>query len=284
MIVVFYAAAALAVFFLLVMAIDCNRFVIREYECKSQTLKKDVTMVLLSDLHNKSFGPGNKKLLAAIVSLDPDLILLAGDMYTAAQKGDTDNAGKFVADLARKYPVYYGLGNHEQKTRLFPEEFGNMYQSYIEQLKEAGVRLLINQQAQLTEYNMDLYGLEIERDYYHKFRRVSMKAEYVRKLLGSPNKDKFTLLIAHNPDFFQAYADWGADLTVSGHVHGGLMRLPWLGGVVSPAIRLFPKYDGGEFHLGTARMILSRGLGTHTLPIRIFNPGELVVIKGKSAS
>ena len=65
---------------------------------------------------------------------------------------------------------------------------------------------------------------------------------------------------------------------VSGHVHGGFMRLPILGGVLTPAFKLFPKYDGGEFREGTATMILSRGLGTHTLPIRIFNPGELVVI------
>lgn len=100
----------------------------------------------------------------------------------------------------------------------------------------------------------------------------------MRRLLGRPDPEKFSLLIAHNPDFFETYADWGADLVVSGHVHGGLMRLPVLGGVISPAIRLFPAYDGGEFRKGKAAMILGRGLGTHTLPIRIFNPGELVVI------
>ena len=105
-----------------------------------------------------------------------------------------------------------------------------------------------------------------------------MEPDYLQRLLGRPDPARVSLLIAHNPDFFEAYAEWGADLVVSGHVHGGLMRLPVLGGVISPAIRLFPVYDGGEFKKDKAVMILGRGLGTHTLPIRIFNPGELVVI------
>lgn len=106
-----------------------------------------------------------------------------------------------------------------------------------------------------------------------------METEYLNRVLGNPEKKCFNLLIAHNPDYFDAYADWGADLTVSGHVHGGLMRLPFLGGVISPKLRLFPHYDGGRFEKDGKEMILSRGLGTHTLPIRIFNPGEMVVIR-----
>lgn len=86
-------------------------------------------------------------------------------------------------------------------------------------------------------------------------------------------------MIAHNPEYFEAYAGWGADLTVSGHVHGGVMRLPFLGGVISPRLTLFPKYDGGMFERNGRFMVVSRGLGTHTLPIRIFNPGELIMIE-----
>ena len=126
---------------------------------------------------------------------------------------------------------------------------------------------------------MDIYGLEIDREYYQKFKEIKMEEAYLEKLLGKPDKDRVSLLIAHNPDYFKSYAAWGVDLVVSGHVHGGLMRLPVLGGVISPAIRLFPKFDGGAFKERDAVMILGRGLGTHTLPVRIFNPGELVVIE-----
>ena len=85
-------------------------------------------------------------------------------------------------------------------------------------------------------------------------------------------------VIANATEYFEEYAAWGADMVLSGHVHGGIMKLPIFGGVISPKLVLFPKYDGGRFENGKATMILSRGLGMHTLPIRIFNPGELVVI------
>lgn len=278
------AVAVFAIFFLAVMAIDCNRFVIKEYECNAEKLKKDTVIVLLSDLHNKSFGHNNEKLLRAIDAIHPDMILIAGDMYTSSKGGQTRTAKEIVCQLTDRYPVYYGNGNHEQKTRIYPEEYGSMYAEYAEVIHKAGVRHLVNEKLTLPELNMDIYGSEIGRNFYGKFRNVTMEAAYLEKLLGKPDASHYTVLIAHNPDYFEAYAKWGADLTVSGHVHGGLMQLPVLGGVLSPALKLFPKYDGGEFREGRATMILSRGLGTHTLPIRIFNPGELVVIRCKSQS
>ncbi|MGN0377441.1 MAG: metallophosphoesterase [Suilimivivens sp.] len=273
--------AVIAVFFILVMVIDCNRFVVREYTCASDKLQKDGKFILLSDLHNKSFGKNNEKLLKAIEKENPDVILIAGDMYTSARNEDNMPSAEFVCRLAKKYPVYYGNGNHEHKTRLFPEIFGTMYQDYMEKVKGAGTVTLVNERVTLPAYNIDIYGLEIERPYYKKFVSQHMEESYLEGLLGRVNEDRFNLLIAHNPDYFETYADWGADLTVSGHVHGGLMVLPVLGGVISPRLRLFPHYDGGRFEKDGKEMILSRGLGTHTLPVRIFNPGELVVIRLK---
>ncbi len=111
---------------------------------------------------------------------------------------------------------------------------------------------------------MDIYGIEIEREYYGKFKSVKMDVSYLEALLGKADPSRFSVLIAHNPDYFETYVKWGANLVVSGHVHGGLMRLPYLGGVISPAFKLFPVYDGGEFEKDGAVMILSRGLGTYT--------------------
>lgn len=270
--------AVLAVFFLTVMAIDCSRFVIRRYRCSMKNLKKDGRIILLSDLHNKSFGKGNEKLLGAIRRLNPDMIVIAGDMYTSSKGGDTSTAKTLVCALAANYPVYYGNGNHEYKTKTYPGQFGTMYEDFTDVIKKAGVKHLVNEKIYLPDFNMEIYGVEIEWEYYGKFNFARMEAEYLEELLGEPDGARASLLIAHNPDYFEAYAGWGADLVVSGHVHGGLMRLPILGGVISPSLRLFPKYDGGMFHKGKTSMILGRGLGTHTLPIRIFNPGEVVVI------
>ena len=270
--------AVIAVFFLIVMAVDCNRFVIRSYKWRSEKLKKGGRIVLLSDLHNKSFGPGNEKLLAAVRGISPDLILIAGDMYTSEKNGDINTAVELICALAAEYPVFYGNGNHEQKTGLEPERYGEMYREFSERIEKAGVRHLVNEKIYLPVFNMDIYGLEIGWEYYGKFRYAGMKPSYLENLVGRPDKDRISVVIAHNPDYFDTYAGWGADLVVSGHVHGGLMRLPVLGGVISPAMKLFPKYDGGEFHKDGSTLVLGRGLGTHTLPIRIFNPGEVVVI------
>lgn len=271
--------AALAVFFILVMVYDCNRFVIKEYEVISPKLKKDETLVLLSDLHSKSFGKKNSKLKEAVERISPDKILMAGDMYTAATSEDGRVAEDLVCELAGRYPVYYGNGNHEHKSRLHPEVYGDIYERYSETIRQAGARHLVNRKVELPEDNMVIYGSEIDRSYFAKMKTVQMEASYMEEILGKADKEKFSVLIAHNPDYFESYARWGADLVVAGHVHGGLMRLPVLGGVINPALRLFPRYDGGRFEQNGSVMILGRGLGTHTLPIRIFNPGELVVIR-----
>ena len=271
-------AAAFALLMILVTAVDCNRFVIREYTCISDKLGREGKFILLSDLHNKSFGEKNIRLLRAIDEQKPDAVLIAGDMYTSSSSADNAGAAGFVSCLAGKYPVYYGMGNHEHKTRLYPEDFGSMYEDYMRRVEKAGTRLLINQRVSLPVYNIELFGLEIDQTYYQKLAKPSMEKSYLDKLLGKADPGRFNLLIAHNPDYFETYADWGADLTVSGHVHGGLMRLPVFGGVISPRLRLFPRYDGGRFERDKKVMILGRGLGSHTLPIRIFKPGELVVI------
>ncbi len=280
--IILLAVGALAVFFLAVMAIDCNRFVIREYSCNAKNLEKDMKIVLLSDMHNKSFGENNRKLVTAIDRISPDIILIAGDMYTASKGQGAKEALKLMEALAGRYPVYYGNGNHEHKTALYPEEYGNVYQIFTKELKRLGVRHLVNEKASLMGWGLAIYGLELDRDYYRKFQKKEMDKGYLEKILGRPDPSEYSILIAHNPDYFEDYATWGADLVVSGHVHGGLMRLPFLGGVISPAMRLFPKYDGGFFEAGKSRLVLSRGLGTHTLPIRIFNPGELVAIRLRS--
>lgn len=272
---------AALLFFLIVAAVDCNRFVIREYTCASDKLLKDGKFILLSDLHNKSFGRENEKLLRAIEKEKPDVILLAGDMYTSSAGEDNRESTRFVCRLAEKYPVYCGNGNHEHKTRLEPLVFGAMYDDYMEKIQSAGAVALVNEKASLPPYNMNIYGVEIDRSYYKKLVNCPMDASYLETLLGKPDGNKFNLLIAHNPDYFEAYEKWGADLTVSGHVHGGLMVLPVLGGVISPKLKLFPKYDGGRFEKDGRVMILSRGLGAHTLPVRIFNPGEVVVVRLK---
>lgn len=262
-----------------VMYYDCNRFVTVKYEIESPKITKGYTFVLLSDLHNKSFGAQNERLLAKIEELSPDGILVAGDMLTAFEKKKKYQvAMDLMRKLGEKYPVYYGMGNHEHRIGIEQGEYRKLYEIYMENLHQSGIEPLINEKVDLPSVNMNICGLQIDRCYYRKFSRYPMEENYLQDMLGAPQKDKFQILIAHNPEYFEEYVKWGADLTVSGHMHGGLVRLPFLGGVISPRLTPFPHYDGGRFEKDGSVMILSRGLGTHTLPIRMFNPGELPVI------
>ena len=186
-----------------------------------------------------------------------------------------------MENLAARYKIYYGMGNHEYRLGLYPEDYPGMYEGYLSGLRHAGIEPLINETACLPEWNIAVCGAQIDKSYFRHFRRKPMEASYLSGILGEPREDMFQLLIAHNPVYFDAYAAWGADLVVAGHVHGGIMRLPVLGGVLSPTLTLFPKYDGGIFHEKQSTMILSRGLSSHTPPVRIFNPGELIVIRLK---
>lgn len=257
---------------------DSNRFVTITHEIKSDKITKPCRLVLLADLHNKSFGKGNKRLLAAIDAASPDGVLVAGDMLTAIRGVDYSHALSLMEKLSAGYRIYYGMGNHEYRLGRYPDDYPGMYEGYMSGLRQAGIEPLLNETVYLPECNIAICGAQIDRAYFRHFRRKPMEASYLPGLLGTPDGEKFQLLIAHNPVYFDAYARWGADLVVSGHVHGGIVRLPVLGGVLSPAMTLFPKYDGGVFTENNSTMILSRGLSSHTPPVRIFNPGELIVI------
>ena len=258
---------------------DSNRFVISKYSFQDSRICQKTRIVVLADLHNKRYGKENERLVEAIRACQPDLIMVAGDIPTAKPGAKLDTAVHLLEELTRDYPVYYGNGNHEHRMKLYPETYGDMAEKYGAELKRLGVNLLVNAHMTLPERGITVYGAEIDKCFYKRFKIQSMEPDYLEHILGKPETDTYCILLAHNPDYFPVYADWGADLVLSGHVHGGMVRIPFLKkGVVSPSIRLFPKYDGGLFRQDKSAMLLSRGLGMHTIPIRLFNPGELILV------
>lgn len=274
---------ALILFFLIVNICDMNRFVVRKYTFSSDKVKKEITFAFLSDLHDKKYGKNNSKLLDAIDKVKPDALLVGGDMIVASPEETNTNAKELMNTLAQKYTVYHGMGNHEYRSDLYREKYGEMYDEYSKPLMERGVIFLRNKAALLAEHNIEIRGVEIDRKYYKRFTVRHMDDSYMEEILGKNEGTHYEIFLAHNPDYFKQYKDYGADLTLSGHVHGGLVRMPFFGGIASPAVRFFPKYDGGLFTKENSNMVVSRGLGTHTLPVRIFNPAELVVIHLKPA-
>ncbi len=252
-----------------------------------------ISFVLLSDIHNTGFGKGNRSLLQKIFKVNPDFVIIAGDLITKKKPCYPGNAYNLIKDLSDRYPVYFAYGNHEQRFEdlehnrdvngIPDNELVRSWTVFKSKLKEMGVYILDNKTITLKYKNntLNITGLSLDYAYY-KSRSESLNQDYITDKIGKRSREGYQILIAHNPVYFKDYILWGADLVLSGHIHGGLVRLPFIGGIISPQVRFFPKYDAGLFEDNGRYMVVSRGLGTHSFMPRIFNPPELVVINLKA--
>ena len=263
---------------LVILIKDSNRFVIKYYHIKDEKIHGSHKYVFVSDLHNKQYGKNNARLIEEIEKIQPEAVLIGGDILTAKPGQSIDLAVNFVKQLSQMFRVYYANGNHEYRIGIYPETYGDMHERYSQAISETKAIRLVNESVFFPEANMKVSGLDISRKYYSRFKKKEMKSTYISKRLGEKDVDTYQILLAHNPEHMDAYAAYGADLVLSGHIHGGVADLPYIGGVISPSFRFFPKYDGGFFRKNGTSMILSRGLGSHTIPLRFMNPAELVVI------
>lgn len=262
--------------------IENRKIAITRYQISSPKIPKsfqDCRIMVLADLHNACFGEKNETLLRMIREQQPDYILLAGDMMIGKPGRPTDVPAHLIKELAGNYPVYYAKGNHELRVSLYRETYGHMWKDYQKEL-EGRVTWLVNDHVRLTRAGASiwLYGLDIAPDYYKRFRHRPMEVNYLTDALGEPEPEAYRILLAHNPDYFPEYAAWGADLVLSGHLHGGMIRLPFLGGMLSPMFHFFPKYARGRYEEQNSVLLLSGGLGNHTFKFRVNNLPELLLI------
>lgn len=260
----------------------------RIYEISTGKLKKEerpLRILLLADLHNRLWGAGQQQLLDAVDRFPADMVLCAGDMVLGREHAGVEQSVLLFQRLSeRKLKVVAGNGNHESRMRQRPEYYGTQYGSYTGRLKELGVQIPVNETCRMNYGSMPLYihGYELPLEYYRKFFVKPYNGKDLYKKLGEPEEEGYHILLAHNPVYFRHYARWGADLTLSGHLHGGIIRLPGIGGVITPQARLFPRYDRGLYEKNGKYMVVSPGLGEHTIPFRIGNPPWLIgiIIKG----
>lgn len=276
----------LAVFFILILAclvsiwISYNWLTITDFTVTSDKITSPFRIVLISDLHDHSFGDGNEKLMEKILEQSPDLIIIDGDMIN----GDSENADtavEVVQALKDIAPVYYSLGNHE----YYYMEAG--HEDLKAELEAAGA-IVLNYQ----NVDIDVKGNPIRLGglYEYGFETGMQSAEENERALsyleGYIDTDRYLIMCAHRPDSFYPwnYADtWGIDLVLSGHLHGGQVIMPGIGGLYSQLEEFFPQYDYGQYKLGDSDMIITRGLGSNPkiLP-RFNNPPEIVVVDVKA--
>lgn len=279
------AASAVAVgLFILRSEYERDLLVTDHFEIRSPKIKGEgKRIVFLTDLHDKEFGTDNERLLAAIRDAKPDYVLVGGDMMVAKGVGDLTVSLKFLKALSAEFMVICANGNHEIRLRNERETYGDKYREYRHAIHEMGIPLLSDRHLSLDE-DIEVYGLNLLPEYY-KPGYPKMKDGFVEKVLGAADLDKFTLLLSHSPMFFEEYADWGADLTFSGHFHGGTIRLPFFGGVMTPQYQFFYPWCAGLYEgKHGKKMIVGRGLGTHSINIRFNNQPQVVVVDIKKTN
>lgn len=242
--------------------------------------KTTAKLVFLSDLHGKKYGTNNQDLLRAVKHEKPDYILIGGDSVTRSKPETDAVALNLIRHLVKICPVYLANGNHEQKMRIYTEEYGNRYEKYMAIVREAGVHVLENasEEVDIKGVPVQISGLELPVKCYARFFARKLQIQDVKDAIGEPNEGRYQILLAHTPVFMPVYQQWGANLTLSGHLHGGIIGLPGIGGLITPQAVLFPKYAGGIYREGKHVGIVSRGLGTHTVNLRFCNPAELVSV------
>ena len=220
---------------------------IRRYSVRSKKLicsEGLVRITLISDLHERSFGKNNRRLIEKIESTQPDIIVIAGDTADVFGKVGGAYEPLFKA-LPKIAPTFMVLGNHEYSARRDMEISG--------MAKNNGITVLDDISQTLAE-RLDLVP---GPDFLHRYN----------------------ILVSHRPTELEEIAQRGIDLMLCGHTHGGQMRIPILGGVFTPCShKLFPKYDMGFFGIKKMNLIISAGLGTSTVPLRFCNRPEIAVI------
>lgn len=241
---------------------------ISRYSYASAEISKELNgfkIVQISDLHNKRFGKDQWRLLKKTADLEPDIIVITGDIVDSNHT-NIDNALEFAEGAAEIAPTYYVTGNHEHW--LDDDEF----ESLIAGLRESGVVILDDKQIEIekNDAHFSLIGLD----------DLSLDGNVLKNM--NLDDDEFNILLAHEPQYIVGYSMANIDLALTGHAHGGQFRLPFIGGVVAPDQGFFPKYTEGSHMSGGMTMIISRGLGNSIIPVRLFNFPEIVCVEFSS--
>ena len=281
--IILIIVAVFIVYCLIEMIRELRDFRVTKYRICSQKLngiKREKKIIFLSDLHNRMYGEENERLLESIRNQHPDLILIGGDMLVRKDGNSYDKTVHFLAKLPGICPVYCANGNHEQKLKELPDKYEQSYEEYKKALTASGIHMLENasETVKLEEVPVKLSGLEIPLGAYARFGKKELSLKEITDRIGE-HWDDYQILLAHHPGYMKEYLAYGADLILGGHYHGCVVQLPGIGGVISTNFTLFPKYSGGIYPEGEQTAVVSRGLGTHSVPLRLWNWPELIVLE-----
>ena len=253
-----------------------NRIVISKHRVKDKKVPSAFNgfkILQLSDLHNKSFGKNQVFLLNKIRKLNPDIILITGDLIDR-RRTDFEPVLHLLKGL-HSIPVYYVPGNHEA--------WSDCYAQLKDILISHELVVLENEERYIVrdDQKLYLYGLK-DPGFYNKDDHKLKSRDQLEAHLQTWKPEGFSILLSHRPEYFDVYASHATDISFSGHAHGGQIRFPFIGAILAPHQGFFPKYSAGMYQINTSQLFLSRGLGNSLFPFRIFNQPELILVSLES--
>lgn len=276
MIIAIFICITILLVFVLYQIYELNTLSVSKYEIfidKIPNEFNDYKIVQISDLHSKEFGKENIKLLRKIDELSPDIIVMTGDIIDK-RDDKFDIAIDFLKKLCSKYQVIYTIGNHEIEIGY------KKLKKYKEELKEIGVTIL--EDSSMTIYknkkSIVINGLNYR---YNLNDNKNSYLKFVKSKIGKVDREKFNLLLTHDPTYATLYDKIENDLILCGHIHGGIINLGKVA-LFSPSRKMFPKYFSGMYKLKNSKLIVSKGLGKSKAIVRINNLPEIVLINLKS--
>lgn len=226
-------------------------------------------IIQVSDLHNKDF---KGRLIRKISSLNPDIIVITGDIIDSRHT-DTDIALKFAENAVNIAPVYYVTGNHESRLK-------DIYPEFRESLENLGVTVLDCRSVTLEKNGDEIVLAGMNDLTFYGSSTLDENTIVFKEMLnnlGREKGDRTGILLSHRPEIFDTYVESGFEVVLTGHAHGGQIRLPFVGGILTPNQGFFPEYDAGLYQKENTSMIISRGLGNSLFPFRINNRPEIIL-------
>lgn len=231
-----------------------------------------IHLVQLSDLHNCSYGESNNVLLERVKACKPDVILITGDMINKYHAVN-ENVYELFAQLGKLCPCIYSLGNHELKER---EKNLERFTEYIHKVQNCGIIVSDNELHRIPIKNKSILFASYSSDMQQYRRRISRKQDKISSI-PCADGEEIAILLSHDPELTEEFVATAYSVIFSGHLHGGIVRIPGWRGIISTRFVMFPAYDGGCYSLDDRHvLVVSRGLGSHTIKFRLFNRPELV--------
>lgn len=282
--------------------IECRFCKINAFDIKNNKNADKLKLVFISDFHNKKYYHNYNVVIDKIISANPDYILLGGDFVDFSTWQSLNNQVKykntftFIRNLTSRMNelkstgnynfkrILFGFGNHELrlKERKDSQELIEIYNSFIKLLKDNNIVILDDSSFPLLD-GITISGLSLYKGYYGNI--INKKVEYdsidksiIEKTFGDFDKSKFNIMAFHKPDYCEDFINFGFDLVLSGHNHGGLISFPFIGPLFSPDFKLFPKYNKGLYEYKGKHVVVSTGIGEHFIKIRVNNKPEICVV------